>query len=68
MWLQQEIDELKNYYNKIKDVSIDQIVDEQEMEAIAESAVFNLANKVVAPRKLHKFMTCIRLQYLCIDK
>ena len=68
MWLQEEIDDLKKYYTNIDHLTLDQVVEDDEMEAIANSAVYNLVNQVVAPRKLKRFMTSIRLQYLATDK
>ena len=67
MWLEEEVNDLKNFYSKIKYLSIDQVVDEFEQEQIAASAVYNLCNQVVAPRKLKKYMACVRLQYLATD-
>ena len=68
MWLQEEIDDLKKYYTNIDHLTLDQVVEDDEMEAIANSAVYNLVNQVVAPRKLKRFMTSIRLQYLATDE
>ena len=68
MWLQEEIDDLKKYWRNISHLTLDQVVDDEEKEAIASSAVYNLHNQVVAPRKLYRFMTGIRLQYLATDE
>ena len=67
MWLKGEIDAIVEAYREIKHVSIQQVVTEKEEEAIAGSAIYNLRNYVSVPRNIRKFMTCLRMQYLCID-
>lgn len=68
MWLKSELEDAREIYQQIKNVDVDELLDDDdERKAIEASALANIRNIIIAPRKLHLLMTTIRCQYLCID-
>ena len=69
MWLKSELEDAREIYQQIKNVGVDELLDnDEEREAVDFNAVSsNIRNVIIAPRKLHLLMTTIRCQYLCID-
>ena len=68
MWLKGEIEDIQNAYREIESISFKQFITPKEEEAIADSAIYNLRNYVSVPKNVRRFMTCLRMQYLCVDK
>ena len=67
MWVKSEIEDAREMYQEIKHVVIDDLCNEDEKEAIDDSAIDNLKNTIAAPRKFQYFMSTIRCQYICTD-
>ena len=60
-----ELEALGKGYQEIKHVRARDFLSEAELDSIEESAIYNVKNAVFYPRNLSRFMTTVRLQYLC---
>ena len=67
MWLKEEVEDMRQFYQGIKHVHINDLVDEAEKEAIEETAIYNIRNSVVSPRILNRLLTTLTFQYICTD-
>ena len=62
-----EVDAIKKTYKEIDHVRVRDFLSGEELDAIEESAIYNLKNSVHAPRHLSNFMTTVRMHYLCTN-